>query len=67
MINLAKLVEHQKNRRAVKIKKRILKQAHDKKPAEFLNIKEKIQRRWTNLPKNEKHSVNWNLKMNYVN
>ena len=36
--NLRKLVEQQKEQRAIKIKKRILKQTHDKKLAESLSL-----------------------------
>ena len=37
LINLHKLAEQQKNRRAIKIKNRILKQTHDMKIAETLS------------------------------
>ena len=37
LINLRKLAEQQKNRRAIKIKNRILKQSHDVKLAESLS------------------------------
>ena len=41
--NLVELSEHQKNQRAIKIKKRILKQTHDKQIAEtFKSITKKL-------------------------
>ena len=44
LINLRKLAEQEKNQRALKIKKRILKQTHDKKLAESLSpITEKLE------------------------